>query len=247
MIIEQENYYGENFMCVDFKKVPNHIAFIIDGNGRWAKERGFPRTLGHKAGFKTLKKITKECFYEYNIPIVSVYAFSSENWNRPKKEIDYLIGLFQDYTSEDFLKEYPGVRLNVMGDYTKFPESVVRNVENIIEVTQKNNDFILNLGINYSGQDEIVRAVNNIIKDNLNVVSREVVENYLYTKGQPPVDFCIRTSGECRLSNFMLWQLAYAELYFPKVKWPSFNSKSLMLALAEYQKRDRRFGAIKEE
>ena len=233
-------------MKKELKKIPQHIAFIIDGNGRWAKERGLPRNLGHKAGFETLKKITKECFYNYQIPIVSVYAFSTENWNRPKKEVDYLIDIFEDYTSENFIKDYPSVRLNVLGDYTKFPEKVVNNVRNIIKKT-KDNKIIFNLAINYSGQDELVYAINNIIKDDVQKVDRSVVESYLYTQGQPPVDFCIRTSGEFRLSNFMLWQLAYAELYFPKVKWPSFNRKNLHLSLLEYQNRDRRFGAIKEE
>ena len=233
-------------MTKELKKLPQHIAFIIDGNGRWAKARGLPRNLGHKAGFETLKKITKECFYGYKIPIVSIYAFSTENWNRPKKEVDYLIDIFEDYTSEKFVKEYPGVKLNVMGDYTKFPERVVKNVESIIEKTKDNKSMIFNLGINYSGQDDIVHAVNNIIANDIKVVDRHTIEQYLYTQGQPPVDFCIRTSGECRLSNFMLWQLAYAELYFPKVKWPSFNRKNLYLSLLEYQRRDRRFGSIKE-
>ncbi|MBE5736157.1 MAG: di-trans,poly-cis-decaprenylcistransferase [Clostridiales bacterium] len=230
---------------IELKKLPQHIAFIIDGNGRWAKSRGLPRTLGHKAGFETLKKITKECFYNYKIPIVSIYAFSTENWNRPQKEIDYLIDLFEDYTSEKFVKDYPGVKLNVMGDYTKFPDRVVRNVEACMETT-KDNKLIFNLGINYSGQDELVYAINGIINDGHKSVTREVVEEYLYTAGQPPVDFCVRTSGEYRLSNFMLWQLAYAELYFPKVKWPGFNRKHLKDSLIEYQSRDRRFGSIKE-
>jgi len=227
------------------KKLPKHIAFIIDGNGRWAKKRGLSRSEGHKAGFKRLQKIVQECFEEYKIPIVSIYAFSTENWNRPKEEVDYLIEIFRKVINESFNRKYPNVRLNVMGDYTKFPEDIVKGVEKLMEET-KGNEFIFNLGINYSGQDELVYAVNNIISEGIEKVDRSTIENHLYTAEQPPVDFCVRTSGESRISNFMLWQLAYAELYFPKVYWPGFTSKHLLASLLEYQGRDRRFGAIKE-
>ena len=133
-----------------------------------------------------------------------------------------------------------------MGDYTKFPADVAENARKSMEETKGNKKFILNLGLNYSGQDELVKAVNDIIDEGITKVDRCVIDNHLYTKGQPPVDFCVRTSGEHRLSNFMLWQLAYAELYFPKCHWPAFTSKQLVLALQEFQSRDRRFGAIKE-
>ena len=230
----------------ELKKLPTHIAFIIDGNGRWAKMRGMTRSMGHKAGFHRLEKIIKECFYDYNIPIVSIYAFSTENWNRPQPEVDYLVDIFRKYIGSSFAKKYPRVRLNIMGDYTKFPEDVAKNAEKSMEQTKHNTEFILNLGINYSGQDELVNAMNNIIAEGIEKVDRSVIDNHLYTKGQPPVDFCVRTSGEHRLSNFMLWQLAYAELYFPKCHWPAFTSKQLLTALKEFQSRDRRFGAIKE-
>ena len=230
----------------DLKKLPNHIAFIIDGNGRWAKKRGLNRSMGHKAGFNRLEKIVKECFYDYNIPIVSIYAFSTENWNRPQAEVDYLVEIFRKYVGPTFAKKYPDVKLNIMGDYTKFPADVVEKARNAIEETKDNTKFILNLGLNYSGQDELVKAVNDIISEGIDKVDRSVIDNHLYTKGQPPVDFCVRTSGEHRLSNFMLWQLAYAELYFPKCHWPAFTSKQLLTSLIEYQSRDRRFGAIKE-
>lgn len=227
--------------------LPNHIAFIIDGNGRWAKRRGLPRSMGHDAGMKNLDVIIKECFYNYKIPVVSIYAFSTENWNRPKSEIDFLIKCFRKYLSKSFVEKYPQVKLNIMGDYTKFPQDLVDNAKKTIEDTKNNTKFILNLGINYSGQDELVYAVNNIIEKNIKQVDRRVIEDHLYTKGQIPLDFVIRTSGEQRLSNFMLWQIAYAELYFPKTYWPSFNKKELYLALKEYGTRNRRFGSIKEE
>lgn len=233
-------------MIKKLNKIPTHVGFIIDGNGRWAKERGLTRSMGHKAGFKTLKKTTKECFFKYNIKHVSVYAFSTENWNRPKKEVDYLMNIFRNYLTEDFVSEYPEVKVNIMGDLDRFDDELKTKAVSLMEKTKDNYKYVLNLGINYSGQDEIVMAVNKIIHKKIENVDRKIIEENLYTAGQPPVDLLVRTSGEMRLSNFMLWQLSYAEFYFPKVHWPDFNSKELFLALKEFENRDRRFGAIKE-
>lgn len=230
----------------EIKKLPKHLAFIVDGNGRWAKQRGLVRSMGHKAGFNRLQKILKECFYDYKIPYVSCYCFSTENWNRPKDEVNYLIDLFYKYLTTTFMKKFPNVRFNIIGDYTAFPEKVAKRAERMMELTKNNTEFTLNLALNYSGQDELVHAMNNIIAEGIEKVDRKTIEDHLYTAGQPPVDFCIRTSGEQRLSNFMLWQLAYAELYFPKTYFPAFSSKNLKSALLEYQNRDRRFGAIKK-
>ena len=234
------------FMDKELKKIPQHIAFIIDGNGRWAKKRGLSRSMGHKSGFKRLEKITKECFYNYNIPHVSIYAFSSENWNRPQEEVDYLIDIFRQMVNTDYADKYPDVAVNFIGDLSKFPDDIAQKAIALMEET-KGRKYTYNVGINYSGQDELVYAINSIIHEGIQKVDRDTVANHLYTKGQPPVDFCVRTSGEYRLSNFMLWQLAYAELYFPKVYWPGFTSKHLYLSLLEYQSRDRRFGAIVEK
>ena len=232
----------------NLKKLPKHIAFIIDGNGRWAKKRGLTRSMGHKFGFNRLEKIVKECFYEYNIPVVSIYAFSSENWNRPQEEVDYLMNTFRKVLNKKrFVEKYPDVRINIMGDKNGLPEDIRKKAEKLELETQGASKYIFNLGVNYSGQDELVHAMNDIIAEGIDKVDRQTIEDHLYTKGQPPVDFCVRTSGEYRLSNFMLWQLAYAELYFPKVCWPGFTSKHLLTSLLEYQGRDRRFGAIKEE
>ncbi len=230
----------------ELKILPTHLGIIIDGNGRWAKMRGLSRSQGHMAGFKNLEVIVKECFYKYNIPHVSIYAFSTENWKRPKKEVDYLIKILREYLDDNFSVKYPNVKLNIMGDYTKFPEDLVIKATATIEETKNNTKFILNLGINYGGRDELLYAINNIIKKEITEVDANILENHLYTKGQPPLDFLIRTSGEQRLSNFMLWQVAYAEFYFPKVHWPAFKKKDLLEALQTYQNRDRRFGAIKE-
>ena len=229
-------------------KLPTHIGFIIDGNGRWAKQRGLPRSMGHSAGIKTLDLIIKECFYTHNIEFVSIYAFSTENWNRPKAEVDFLIKALTKYLKDkSFMKRFPEVKLNLMGDYTKFSQELADIANVTLEKTKNNTKYTLNICVNYSGQDEIVRAVNNIIKDGIKKVDRQTIEDYLYTKNQPALDFVVRTSGEYRFSNFMLWQSAYAELYFPKTYWPAFNKKHLFNALKEYQKRDRRFGAIQEE
>ncbi len=230
-------------------KLPQHIGFIIDGNGRWAKERGWPRNKGHQHGIKNLDVVIKECFYTYHIPYVSIYCFSTENWNRPKLELDFLFKLFAEYfKSNDFAKKFPHVRLNIMGDYTKFPANLVKNVRDAVEATKDETEFVLNIGLNYSGQDELVRAVNRMLTDKLEPnVDRATMEKYLYTNGQPPLDFVVRTSGEQRLSNFMLWQVSYAELYFPKIYWPAFGVEDLQTALLEYQNRHRRFGAIKGE
>jgi len=232
-------------MKENLKKKPIHLGLIIDGNGRWAKSRGLTRSMGHKAGFKRLKEIAKECFYKYDIKYLSVYAFSTENWNRPKKEVDYLMSIFHEYLEDDFTSEFPNVKLNIMGDLTPFDDDLKRKALSLMEKT-KDNEYVWNLGINYSGQDELVMAVNKIITEKIDKVDRGVIESHLYTAGQPPIDLLIRTSGEMRVSNFMLWQLSYAEFYFPNVHWPDFNKKELLLALKEFENRDRRFGAIKE-
>ena len=235
-------------MNKDLQKLPTHIAFIIDGNGRWAKERGLTRSMGHKEGFKTLEKIVKECFFDYQIPIVSIYAFSTENWNRPKKEVDFLMNIFRkNFNVKKFTKDYPDVKFNLMGDPKGLPEDIAKKTKELMEKTKDNSKYIFNLGMNYSGQDELVIAINNIINEGVKNVDREIVSQHLFTKNQPPVDFVIRTSGEQRLSNFMLWQVAYAEFYFPKTYWPSFDSDDLYNALKVFESRDRRFGKIEEK
>lgn len=226
--------------------LPKHIGFIIDGNGRWAKERGLTRSMGHKAGMLALKEAIKNSF-ELGIKFVSIYGFSTENWNRPKDEVNFLFNLFREFIKSDFNEiEGKNARLNIMGDYTKFPDDLVKEIEKALEETKNNDGFVLNLGINYGGRDEIVRAVNNIINSGVKEITKENFNDYLYTKGLPDPDFIVRTSGEQRISNFMLWQNAYSEFYFPKTYWPDFNKKELIKSLLNYQQRNRRFGAIKE-
>ncbi|MBQ9791166.1 MAG: di-trans,poly-cis-decaprenylcistransferase [Clostridia bacterium] len=242
-----------------FVTVPKHMGLIIDGNGRWAKRRGMTRPMGHKAGFARLKKILPLAFRK-GVKHISVYCFSTENWNRPQPEVDYLMEIFRDTVTGNFLdeadKKYskPGdkklserVRINFMGDPARLPEDIQKGMIDTMERTKNNDEFVLNLGINYGAYDEMLIAMNNMIKDGVTKVTREVFENYLFTKGQPPLDYIVRTSGEHRLSGFMLWQASYAEFYFPKVHWPDFTEKELDKALEEFQKRNRRFGAIKED
>lgn len=231
---------------LNLNALPKHIGFIIDGNGRWAQKRGLSRSMGHKAGLKALVKVVDDCF-EFGINIVSIFGFSTENWNRPKDEIDYLFELFRDFikkNKDNYVKRE--IRLNIMGDYTKFPKDLVAEVEDVILKTQHFTKYIVNLGINYGGRDELVRAVNLAIESGKKNITKQEFSNYLYTAGMPDLDFVVRTSGEQRVSNFMLWQMAYAEFYFPKVYWPSFNKHQLTLSLLEFQSRNRRFGAIKE-
>lgn len=231
-----------------FKKIPKHIAFIIDGNGRWAKKRGLPRMFGHREGVKTLEEIIYECV-GLGIEVVSIFGFSTENWNRPKAELDGLFDLFADFFDEERQAEFNrlGIQIRIMGDYTKFPDYLVENANRAIEATKHNNKMVLNMGINYGGHDDILRAVNSLLKDKVVCVDKDVFEDRLYTAGLPYPDFVVRTSGELRISNFMLWQMAYSELYFPKTYWPDFHKKQLYKALKSFNKRNRRFGAIKEE
>lgn len=226
----------------EFVRLPEHIGYIIDGNGRWAKERNKPRSYGHKIGFEALRKILKATF-DLGIKYVSVYAFSTENWNRPKDEVDYLFKLIRNYLKTDFKKDFKDVRLNIMGDYTKFPKDLSDACKNAIEDSKEIQDHILNLGINYGGRDEIIRAIN-LAKNNDVAITKENFGQFLYTSNQPDPDFIIRTSGEQRISNFMLWQSAYSEFYFPKTYWPAFDEKELVLALHEFEKRNRRYGSI---
>ena len=209
-------------------KLPVHIGFIMDGNGRWAKERGMARSLGHKAGKDSLDIVIKECFYKYNIPYISIYAFSTENWNRPQAEIDYLIKAFRDYLKKDIPKKYPDVRVNIMGDLSRFPEDINQNANKLMEQTSKNTKYTLNICLNYSGQQEITRAINKALQSGANKVELKDVNGLLYSCGQPDLDFIVRTGGESRLSNFMLWQAAYAELYFTSTLWPDFKKPELL-------------------
>lgn len=231
-------------MKLDNIKIPCHVGIIMDGNGRWAKERGLNRSKGHEAGYKTLKT-TAKYILDSGVKVLSVFAFSTENFNRPKEEVDFLMNLFIKGFKKDsafFNKE--NIKVVFSGRKEPLKKDVIEAMEYLSESTKNNTKGILNICLNYGGRSEIVDAVNHIIKDNLKEVDEEVINNYLYNK-LPDIDLLIRTSGEVRISNFMLWQLSYAELYFPKCYFPDFNQEEFDNALLEYTKRDRRFGSVK--
>ena len=231
-------------MKLDNIKIPCHVGIIMDGNGRWAKERGLNRSKGHEAGYKTLKT-TAKYILDSGVKVLSVFAFSTENFNRPKEEVDFLMNLFIKGFKKDsafFNKE--NIKVVFSGRKEPLKKDVIEAMEYISKSTKNNTKGILNICLNYGGRSEIVDAVNHIIKDNLKEVDEEVINNYLYNK-LPDIDLLIRTSGEVRISNFMLWQLSYAELYFPKCYFPDFNQEEFDKALLEYTKRDRRFGSVK--
>lgn len=227
-----------------FTKLPKHIGIIMDGNGRWATAQGLPRNMGHKEGVEAVSR-TIDALLKYNVKVVTFFAFSTENWKRSENEINGIFNLLRDYINsgrEDFLEK--GVRIVSIGDLSKFPQDLRDSLSRIKEKTKNNDKLIVNFALNYGGRADIVSAVNKFLKNGNKTITEEELLANLQTASLPEPDFIIRTSGEMRLSNFMLYQAAYSELYFPKVLWPDFNERHLRNALKEYQKRHRRFGGI---
>lgn len=227
-------------------KIPTHIAFIMDGNGRWAKKRLMPRSYGHREGVKAMRDVIEICS-NYGIKIVSFYAFSTENWSRPKEEVDTLFSMLKSFTEKE-LPKYAKRNFVVrfMGDISKLPQDVKDAINKNIELCKNNTGTIVNIGINYGGRDELCHAVNTLLERGVKMVTVDDISKALYTHDLPDPDLMVRSSGECRLSNFMLWQLAYSEFVFTDVLWPDFNKKVIDDILVEYSKRDRRFGKVKE-
>lgn len=238
---------------IDMSKLPEHIAIIMDGNGRWAKKRFMPRVQGHRAGVKAVEDVIISS-REIGIKALTLYSFSLENWNRPKKEVDTLMALLKEY----IVKELPrmqkeNIRFNVIGRIEQLPKSVREMIKHAKEATKKNDALILSLALSYGARDEILTAAKRIAEDikegrvDPGEINDKVFESYLYTDGLPEPDLLIRTSGEIRLSNFLLWQSAYTELYFTDILWPDFRGNDLLRAIIEYQKRARRFGFTEEQ
>ena len=224
----------------------------MDGNGRWAKKRGLPRTKGHEEGCKRIIEIF-DAFKENHIKVMTLYAFSTENWNRPKTEITLLfkyLDKFFDDNIATFIKD--GVRVQVMGDISKLPKHSQKTFLKAIELTKDNDNYVFNIALNYGSRQELVKATKEIANEvkegklDVNSINEETISNHLYTSNLPPVDLMIRTSGEQRLSNYLLYQLAYAEFIFTPIYWPDFHKKDFEECLKEYQTRDRRYGKIKE-
>ena len=237
---------------IQMEKELKHIAFIMDGNGRWAKKRGLPRHLGHKEGCERVIEIYEECAAN-DIQVMSLYAFSTENWNRPKAEISHLftyLELFFKREINRLLKD--GCQVRTSGDLSKLPKKTQKVIADAKEKTKDCKNYIFNICLNYGGRDDILRAAKNFAKDakegkrDIDSLTEEEFQQYLYTTDLPPVDLLVRTSGEQRISNFMPWQLAYAEFIFTPTYWPDFTKAELRKCLEEFKHRDRRFGGIED-
>lgn len=236
---------------LDLARVPKHIAFIMDGNGRWAKRRGLPRVKGHEEGAKTVQKMVAAA-KEVGIEVLTLFAFSTENWKRPKEEVDFIFSLLEKFLTvgQKSFKEND-VRVKFIGKIDELEDKFRNLMISTMEETKDNKGIILNLAINYGARSEIVEMVKSVSKDcvdgkqSIENIDEGVVENHLMTKGLPEIDLLVRTSGELRLSNFLLWQIAYSELAFVNICWPDFNEKELRKVLIEFQSRDRRFGGLK--
>lgn len=230
-------------------KIPTHIAIIMDGNGRWAKKRGLSRTMGHRQGGKTVETVCEEA-YRLGVSYLTLYAFSTENWKRPKEEIDTLMSLLRSYL-RDCVKQAKKnrMRVRVLGDLSGLAEDIQKSIRTLEQESAENDGLRFQIAINYGGRDEILRAIRRLFSDyqkspDTLKLSEEVFSSYLDTDGIPDPDLVIRTSKEQRLSNFLLWQSAYAELYFPEVLWPDFSRDDLIDAIAYYNTRERRFGGL---
>ena len=227
-----------------FKTLPIHVAMIMDGNGRWAKKRLLPRTAGHKVGLDTFVEMVDTCS-DLGIPYMTVYAFSSENWNREKTEVDALMSLMESgirrYTPEMHRKN---IRLHLMGDLSRFPEKERTSLLSCEEELSRNTGMTLSICLSYGGRQEILHAVNELLAEGKKEVTAEELEKHLYSAGIPDPDLIIRTSGEYRISNFLLWQSAYAEYYFTKTLWPDLSAEELDGAIRDFLGRHRRFGGI---
>ena len=235
------------------REVPRHIALIMDGNGRWAKSRDLPRTAGHQAGTQAAERLIRFAGQQLGLPYLTLFAFSTENWNRPAAEVDFIMDLLDRFISEKLSEfEQEGVRVVVSGDIERLPESLQQAITNAIHTTAKNDRLVLNIALNYGAREEIVRACRDIastvIKEGIDpaTIDKDTVARALYTHEIPDPDLIIRTSGEMRLSNFLLWQAAYAELYFTDTLWPDFTPNELLQAITAYQERERRFGIVEE-
>jgi len=237
-------------MDIEGLKIPKHIAIIMDGNGRWAKKRHMPRTYGHKVGADVLEQILEDCD-DLGVKYLTVYAFSTENWARPLEEVQVIMGIFKSYlisSVEKCMKN--NVHCNIIGDRRKFSPDIIEAMNNLENTTKDNDGIVFNIAMNYGSRDEIIRGIKEIAEDikegkiNPEDVDEAMISAHLDTRGMPDPDLLIRTSGEVRLSNFLMWQLAYTEFYLTDVPWPDFNKDELLKAIEKYSGRDRRYGGL---
>ena len=235
---------------IDKQKIPEHVAIIMDGNGRWATRKGLPRSFGHKHGVSVLKKILKAA-KNLGCKVITVYAFSTENWTRPTKEVDFLINLFSEVLRNEIEEIHEeSTKIKFIGDLSPFPETLKKIIFNSESLTKNNNKFLLNVCVNYGGRQEIVKVAKELALKSSSgeikpsEVNEELFNSELLTRGIKDPELLIRTSGEKRISNFLLWQLAYSEIYISDVLWPDFNEFEFLKAIVDYQSRNRRFGGI---
>lgn len=222
--------------------LPKHVAFILDGNRRWAREKKLPTFLGHKKGYEAIEPIIDHAI-KLDIPFLTFWAFSTENWKRDKNEVTYLLDIFRLLLKKDCRRLHQkGVKVSIIGQLENFPEDIVHEAKKIVEETKGNKEITVTIGLSYGGRTEIVNAINKIIQDNRKIIDEQIFSEYLYTNGQPDPDLIIRTGGEQRLSGFLPWQSVYSELYFTKTYWPDFTPERFDEALEEYNNRQRRFG-----
>ncbi len=233
--------------------LPRHIAIIMDGNGRWAKKRALNRIRGHREGAESVRNIVRAC-REIGIEVLTLYAFSTENWQRPRQEISALMSLLKEFLRSELAEMMEnGIRLNTIGQIERFPDHVLTVLRQVMDETGKNPGMILNLALSYGGRDEIVAAARKVAAEvqagrlQAEEITKEVFSKYLYTEGMPEPDLLIRTSGEMRISNFLLWQIAYTEIYVTDTLWPDFRREELIQILHDYQKRERRFGVTGDQ
>ncbi len=245
IISNYKRYKNEIF---DKNKLPKHLAIIMDGNGRWAEKKGLPRSAGHREGAKTVRRVITSCL-NFNIPILTLFAFSTENWKRPKNEINYLIKLFErvlNKEKENLIKN--NIKINFIGRLNELPNSLNETMNELSKSTRKNNKLILNIAINYGGRAEIVDAFKSIAlkivenKIDIKEINENIIKNNLYTHNLPDPDLLIRTAGEMRISNFMIWQVAYTEFWVTPIFWPDFSENNLVEAIINFQKRVRKYG-----
>lgn len=238
---------------IDKNKLPNHLAVIMDGNGRWAKQKGLYRNKGHEKGAKTVKEVVEACA-EINIPFLTLYAFSTENWNRPKIEIQLLMKLLVSSLKKELnTLQKNDIKLSAIGNIDSLPKKTIKELLDVIEKTKSNSRMTLTLALSYGSREEITKTIKEIslkVKNNLispENIDESVINSHLYTQNLPDVDLLIRTSGEQRISNFLLWQIAYAELYFTDILWPDYTKDNLFEAILNYQNRERRFGKTSDQ
>jgi len=246
---EAANFLGDLISPISSGRVPRHVAVIMDGNGRWATQRGLPRAAGHRAGTENIRRVI-ERFADHGVQYLTLYAFSTENWNRPQREVRMLIRLLRYFIKRELNNLHKnGIRLQMLGHLETLPDWLQKQVDDAIHLTADNERMTLNICFSYGGRDDIMMAVQAMMRAELTAseVTEEAISEHLSTAGAPDPDLLIRTGGDMRISNFLLWQAAYAELYFTDTYWPDFGREDTDIALAEYGRRKRKFGALLPE